>query len=225
MKGREIFGVDEWYHCFSRGVDKRVVFEDESDYARFKNVLYLCNSTMPIHRSAVAKLTRIEIYEVERGDPIVAVGAYCLMPNHFHLLLRELQEGGISEFMRKVGISYAMYFNIKHERIGNLFVKPFRAKHVSDNEYFRKVADYIHLNPAELYEPRWKEGRIGDFSLLEKNIQNFEHSSLRDYVAGTTGRPEKAILDAEACELIGAEMPNTQELLYESLLYYHDLPR
>lgn len=223
MKGREIFAVDEWYHCYSRGVDKRTVFEDESDYARFKNLLYLCNSMTPIHRSAIAKLKGREVYEIERGEPLVAIGAYCLMPNHFHLLLRELREGGISEFMRKVGIAYAMYFNIKRERIGNLFVKPFRAKHVSDDDYFRKVAQYIHLNPAELYEPGWKEGRIGDLSILGRNIRAFKHSSLPDYL--TAERAEKVILDAESRDLIGAEMPKLEELLYESLLYYRDLPR
>ncbi len=223
MKGREIFAIDEWYHCYSRGVDKRTVFENESDYARFKNLMYLCNSVAPIHRSAVTKLKGREVYEIERGEPLVAIGAYCLMPNHFHLLLREVQEGGISEFMRKVGIAYAMYFNIKNDRIGNLFVKPFRAKHVSDDEYFKRVAQYIHLNPAELFESGWKEGRIGDLKMLTESIREFKHSSLPEYLA--PGRPEAAILDAEAYNLIGSDMPPLEEILFESLMYYHDLPR
>jgi putative transposase len=223
MKGREIFAVDEWYHCYSRGVDKRIVFEDESDYSRFKNLLYLCNSTTSIHRSAIANLKGKEVYDIQRGEPLVAIGAYCLMPNHFHLLMRETREGGVSEFMRKVGIAYAMYFNIKHDRIGNLFVKPFRAKHVSDDDYFKRVALYIHLNPVELYEPGWKEGRIGDLHSLEENIRYFEYSSLPEYLAAE--RAEMAILDPDARDLIGIGMPNLKELIYESLLYYRDLPR
>ncbi len=221
MKGREIFAVDEWYHCYSRGIDKRIVFKDKFDYARFKNLLYLCNSASLIQRSAVAKIKGREIYEVERGDPYVAIGAYCLMPNHFHLLLRELQEGGISKFMQKVGIAYAMYFNMKNDRVGNLFVKPFRAKHISGDGYFKRVAQYIHLNPVELYEPGWKEGRIGNLRVLENKIRHFEHSSLLDYLA--VERAEAVILDREARNLIGAEMPKLDELLLEALMYYRDL--
>ena len=81
--------------------------------------------------------------------------AYCLMPNHFHLLLQDALPagGGISKFMQKVGTAYTMYFNASRERAGNLFVKPFRSKHVSDDRYFKRVAQYIHFNPIELMEP------------------------------------------------------------------------
>jgi hypothetical protein len=145
------------------------------------------------------------------------------MPNHFHLLLRPLLEGGISEFMRKVGIAYAMYFNLKNERIGNLFVKPFRAKHVSNDDYFRHVADYIHLNPAELFEPGWKRGKVGDAALLQQRLRSYAYSSLPDYLGES--RSQRRILDPEAVSLIGARMPDIQELLVETLLYYRELPR
>lgn len=221
MANREVFGVDEWYHCYSRGVDKRIVFENESEFKRFEHLLYLCNSTTPVHRSALARSSDEDIYKTQRGDPLVVLGAYSLMPNHFHLLIREIREGGLSEFMRKVGIAYIMYFNIKHERAGNLFVKPFRSKHVSTDDYFKRVAGYIHLNSAELFEPGWKEGCVRDPALLKKQLRSYAHSSFPDYLG--VEREQRAILDSEAVELIGADMPTINEILQETLQYYREL--
>ncbi|MBI2025434.1 transposase [Candidatus Kaiserbacteria bacterium] len=222
MANRESFAIDEWYHCYSRGVDKRTVFEEESEFKRFEHLLYLCNSTTPVHRSALANnMANKEMYSVQRGSQLVALGAYALIPNHFHLLIREIIEGGISEFMRKVGIAYAMYFNIKHERIGNLFVKPFRAKHIAEDDYFRRVATYIHLNPAELFERGWKEGRVSDFALLKKQLRSYSHSSFPDYLG--IKRDQVAILDQESKELIATDMPRIEEILLETHLYYRDL--
>jgi putative transposase len=218
---REIFAIDEWYHCYTRGVDKRTVFEDVSEYERFKHLLYLCNGTKTVHRSNLS--ASADIYAADRGDPLVAIGAYCLMPNHFHVLIREVREGGLSEFMRKVGIAYALFFNKKHDRVGNLFVKPFRAKHVSDDEYFKRVAQYIHLNPAELFEPGWKEGRVGDMHRLREALAAYPHSSLPDY-RGVL-RPERVILDADAMDLIADGAPPLEELVVEALLYYRDMSR
>ncbi len=225
---REPFAVDEWYHCYSRGVDKKTVFTDASEYARFKHLLYICNSGTAIHRSAIANITDGELYALPRGTPLVSIGAYCLMPNHFHLLLREVREGGISQFMRTLGISYAMYFNTKHERVGNLFVKPFRAKRVTNDAYLRRVAQYIHLNPAELFAPGFKEGRVEDLGSLRTRLAEYEHSSLPDYYGNATGkgdRAEKAILNAEAFDLMREELPDERELLLEALLYYQETAR
>ena len=221
MAGRQPMAIDEWYHCYTRGVDKRVVFEEEADFKRFTQLLYLCNSATPVHRSDIARRDEKDIYSMERGDPLVAIGAYCLMPNHFHLLLREIREGGISEFMRKVGIAYAMYFNIKNERVGNLFVKPFRAKHVSTDDYFRRVAQYIHLNPAELFEHGWKSGRVQSVETLRQKLGQYTHSSFPEYLS--KDRPQKSVLDTVAMSLVGEEMPPIEDIITETLLYYRDL--
>ena len=222
MANRESFALDEWYHCYSRGVDKRTVFEDESDFKRFEHLLYLCNSMTPVHRSAFTnKISDSQLYQTPRGEALVVIGAYCLMPNHFHLLMREVREGGLSEFMRKIGIAYAMYFNVKRERVGNLFVKPFRSKHVSADDYFKRVAQYIHLNPTELFEPGWKTGRVQSFPSLKGRLRSYAYSSLPDYLGEK--REQFAILDQEAFQLIGGEMPAIEEILLETLLYYRDL--
>ena len=92
---------------------------------------------------------------------------------------------------------------------------------MSSDNYFRIVAQYIHLNSIELFEPDWKRGKVRDFALLENKIRSYPHSSFQDYIGGK--RPQSAILDSEAIALIGDEMPVINEILLETLLYYRDL--
>lgn len=211
----------EWYHCYNRGVDKRRVFECEGDYARFMEALYLCNSDEPMHQDNLRRFSHKELFLQKRGKPLVAIAAYCLMPNHFHLLLEQVADGGITAFMRKVGTSYTMYFNIKNERVGNLFVKPFRSQIVSTDAHFMHIPHYLHLNPAELFAPDWKRGKVQNASLLTQKLENYPYSSLCDY--GAIKRPERSILDQGAMSLFGKEYPNVSKLVSESLEYYSRL--
>ena len=94
MARRMHFEIEEWYHCFNRGVDKRDVFENENDANRFLMLLYLANSNMSVDLFNIKRPRLGDIIQEERGNPIVAIGAYCLMPNHYHLLLKEIVEGG-----------------------------------------------------------------------------------------------------------------------------------
>ncbi len=224
---REPFGAGEWYHCYSRGVEKRIVFERTSDYERFIDLLYVCNSMKPIHRSDQLTENRKAIYTLERAAPLVSIGAYCLMPNHFHLLLKDATEegDGISRFMQKLGTAYTMYFNISRERTGGLFVKPFRSRHVADDRYFHRVASYIHFNPVELFEPHWKEGHIKKPAMLEKQLRAYRFSSLTDHesVEPRNVRPEFAILDVEAIEILSTDRPQLLEALEEMQEYYISL--
>ena len=223
MSNRFPFAPGEWYHCYSRGVDKRNVFENRSDYERFLQLLFIINSETPIHRSDISKKTTAEIMMMDRHKPTVAIAAYSLMKNHFHILVKEVAEGGISEFMRTLGIAYAMYFNIKNKRVGNLFVKPFRSKHVADDRYFKYVTQYIHLNSAEVFEPRWKDGKIKNFSQLEDEIKNYRYSSLQDYCG--IERPERNILDLETFGWLKDELPQLKKILPEASEYYRELSR
>jgi len=144
------------------------------------------------------------------------------MPNHFHLLLKEIDGGGISRFMRKLGIAYAMYFNIKNERVGNLFVKPFRSKHIADDRYFKRVVQYVHLNAADLFEPTWKQLKVRDVKTLERKLAQYRYSSMPDYYG--IGRPEQVILSKEAKDLF-EELPPLAALIADSIEYYHSMSR
>lgn len=216
------FAIDEWYHCYSRGVEKRKIFFDAKDYNRFLHALYLCNSDIPVHRSNLRGLSNANILSTERGLPLVTIGAYCLMPNHFHLLLKEISEGGISIFMQKLGTAYSMYFNIKYEHHGSLFAKPFKSKHVSDDRYLRRVVQYIHLNPIELFEHDWKRGIVNDKRGLQNKIEQYRYSSLVDYRGDN--RDEKVILDSNEREfLTGDESTSLSETLEEMNEYYKEI--
>ena len=222
MVNRGPFAADEWYHCFNRGIDKRDVFTDEHEHRRFLHLLYACNSNTPVHLSNLPKMSDEEIFMLPRGGQLVAVGAYCLMPNHFHLLLKPLGDGGITGFMRKVMTAYTMYFNIKHERTGNLLNKPFRSKHVYDDRYFQYVIRYIHCNPAELYEPGWKRGQVSDPTLLASNLRDYPYSSLSSFVKPRFDDP---IL--HPCVLEAYEDPNVDDMIADAIEYgqEHSLSR
>src|SRR3989344_3604281 len=96
---RHTLEIGEWYHCFNRGVDKRNLFDNEYDANRFLMLLYLANGTEHVGLYNVEKPRLADVLSDDRGTPIVAIGAYCLMPNHYHLLLKEITEGGITSFM------------------------------------------------------------------------------------------------------------------------------
>lgn len=218
---RDEFAIGEWYHCYSRGVDKRTVFESASDFDRFQETLFISNDTEPSKRSNFQHLDHAQIFALERGEPLVSIGAYSQMPNHFHILMQEIIEGGISRFMHKVGTSYTMYFNIKNKRTGNLFTKPFRSKRITDDRYFRRVAQYIHLNAAERFDRSFKKGMSLDHDVLENRIRKYRYASYQEYC--DVDRTENVILDPSAVKLIRTSMPPIRALLDEAREYYNSL--
>ena len=180
------FVEEEFYHLYNRGVDKRKIFNSSQDYKRFMMLLYLCNSNLDVRVADVLKsLTFEEIFTRERGDPLVAIGAFCLMPNHFHLLVTPLIEGGLTKFMRKLETGYSMYFNKKNTRSGSLFQGPFKSEHAGDDRYLRYLFSYIHLNPAKLKDPHWKEKIGTKRDTLRKFVENYPYSSLEEYLSVT----------------------------------------
>ncbi len=154
------FTEDTSYHVYNRGVEKRVIFADSQDYNVFLSRLRL----MLIDRS------RLDEKELPR-QPIksffgeVELLAYCLMPNHFHLLLHQNTNDGIAEFMRTLSTSYTMYFNRRYERVGALFQGRYKARRVDTDAYRQHISRYIHLNSTA----------------ISRDIENFEYSSMRHF--------------------------------------------
>lgn len=215
------FSVEEFYHCYTRGIDGRATFQDQRDYERFLQALYVCNSAREIRRDSLNNFSHNAILQVERDTPLVSIVAYCLMPNHYHLVLQEIVEGGIVRFMQKVGTLYTMYFNAKNERIGSLFVGPFRSKHIHDDGYLKRVIPYVHLNPAELFEQEWKNGVVTNMPLLRKNIAEYRFSSLPDYIGAI--RPESSILDWGTIVDIHEQLPALYSVVGDAAAYYRSL--
>ena len=115
---------------------------------------------------------------------LVEILGFCSMPNHIHLLVRQLQGGGISKFMRKIGAGYGLYCNQKYERRGRLFDGRYKIVLIKDDEQLKTVFVYIHTNPVALFVPNWKERGIEsrDLEKILKLIGEYRWSSYPDYL-------------------------------------------
>jgi len=153
------FAPGEYYHIYARGFEKLPVFRNKDDYNRFLESLYLFNSKNPQALREVSRGLTLgrSIFDAKRGDPVTDICAYCLMPNHFHLLLREIDEKGISKFMQKLMTAYTMYFNQKYERKGAIFGSSFKGRHVIDDRHLKYLFSYTHLNPREIIKTKLEE--------------------------------------------------------------------
>jgi putative transposase len=149
--------------------------EQIKDYAHFLYLMYVCNTEKSIELRSIGK-------NFDRGEIIVDIGAYCLMPNHFHILIHEKIESGISLYMRKLLTAYSMYFNKKYKRTGKLYEGVFKSTHLNTDNYLKYLYSYIHLNPAKLIDKNWKENKKRNIPKLVEYIFNYNHSSLKEYL-------------------------------------------
>lgn len=180
----------EVYHIFNRGVEKRDIFLDDKDYFRMVHDLFEFNDKNPAFNHSfsrfpnVAQFSEVRPLKIARREPrklLVEILAWCLMPNHYHLLIRQLKDNGITEFTRKLGTGYTLYFNQKYERSGVLFEGRFKVRHVVDNYHFMHLPFYIHANALDLIEPGWREGKIGNLEKIKEFLKVFKWSSHLDY--------------------------------------------
>lgn len=160
----------EYYHVFNRGVEKRTTYQGARDYQRFiQSLEYYLNSN-PSYRLSkflqISKEKRTSLQQIERDvhPPQVTIASFTLMPTHFHLLIKQVVDRGISKFVGNVTNSYTKYFNKKHKRNGPLFQGRFKAVRIESDEQLLHVSRYIHLNPLaagvvktldELYQYPW----------------------------------------------------------------------
>jgi putative transposase len=141
------FEKDQYYHIYNRGTDKRDVFMDKGDLYYFFDSLVISNKTSRIGDSYNSKNARKgEKKSAVQESNLVSIVTYCLLPNHFHLILKEETDGGISKFMQKVGNSYTKYFNKKHERSGSLFQGRFKSSLLAFEDSLNKTSNYVNLN-------------------------------------------------------------------------------
>jgi putative transposase len=187
------FVKGEYYHIYNRGNSKQKVFHDKQDYFRFIDLLFVSNT---LDKFNFYNLNRISnIYNLEITNQLVAIGAWVLMPNHFHLLITEVQPGGISKFMQKLTTAYSMYYNVKHEHTGGLFEGKFKSEHADNDRYLKYLFSYIHLNPIKLIQKDWKEKGIKDKKKALEYLTNYQYSSYLDYLK--IDRLQEKILNPE----------------------------
>lgn len=173
-------------HLYNRGVDKRIIFSDDTDRKRFISALRLArlsNSpslTLLKKQIRIGKISPSELEKLEEkySPPLLDIVSYALMPNHFHLQVKELIDKGVSKFFRKLGTSYVMYFNIKHERTGRLFESQYKSVSIDTDEQWLHLSRYIHANPFNSSKVK----------ISLQQLKSYPWTSLPDYL-GTRKQP------------------------------------
>lgn len=159
----------EYYHIYNRGVAKLPIFSQARNYSHFINTfLYYQFSDVPVRFSQFDPKIHSRLSQNRHVELI----CYCLMPNHFHFLVRQTQDNGITIFMSKLSNSYTRYYNIQYLRIGPLFQGEFKAVRVESQEQLIHLSRYIHINPITNY--------------LVKNLSAYRWSSYREYIGLTS---------------------------------------
>ena len=184
----------ELYHLLNRGVDKRQIFLDDADRWRFVNGLELFNDVQPAENSVYffSKTTHgVESIDLrgrygekpKKRKPIIDIHGWCIMGNHYHLLVSEKVEGGLSKFLMKFNVGYAKYFNKRHERTGTLFQARTKKVHIESDPHFLHILHYIHLNPLDFLKGSadWRNLQISDHAAALKYLERYRWSSYLDY--------------------------------------------
>lgn len=173
MPGRIIPLVNgELYHIYNRGTDRKDIFLQPRDYKRFQNTFYYYHFSNTKVRFSKFVKSELEILKID-APKLVEIICYCLMPNHFHFLLKQVSANGISVFISKLSNSYTKYFNLKYTRVGPLLQGAFKSVLVETDEQLLHLSRYIHLNPI--------------VSGLHKDLETYKWSSYSEYVAGNSG--------------------------------------
>ncbi len=209
------------YHIYNRGVEKRKIFLDSDYYSRFISLLkhslsykYPYSLVIRSLKEAKSKKSKQEFLrrlETKRINPPVEIISFCLMPNHYHLTIKQLVKDGVSDFMHRIGTAYTKYFNILQDRSGRLFEGTFKAVQVESEEQLIHLTRYQHINPHSL-------------DLTPKEIVNYPWSSLPTYLGGkkfsfvnpemvlSAFKDSKSYLDFVLAEISGSEVYNIQNV-------------
>ncbi|MEK7535727.1 MAG: transposase [Patescibacteria group bacterium] len=209
------FSLNEYYHCFNRGIEKRNIFTNENDKIRFQKLLYLCNGNKELNFREIPTID--SAYDVDVGKRLIDIGSYAMMDNHHHVLAKERQEGGISKFMMKLGTSHSMYFNLCNNRTGRLFEGTFKAVHIKNNEHLKYLFAYIHLNPGALFGI--KPGKLNKHAARKvlQNLRDYKFSSYSDHL--DLWRPESKILNLDTFPKYFANIEEYETEMLDWLTY------
>lgn len=214
MSVKRQLAVGEYYHVYNRAARKHTVFFERTNYARFLFGLVYFQSPATFvqldrHVRTFSESTGFDVsdilFESVVGGRHVELVAFCIMPNHYHLIVRQLAEGGIERYMQRVDLAYTRYFNTKYSVRGHVFQGPYQSKHIADNEYITHLSAYIHRNPRELkawkgkeerypwssYQDYVKENRWGGLLAQEIILDQFEGTKQSNYADFIKSSPAK----------------------------------
>jgi putative transposase len=210
---RNVLCNEEIYHVYNRGVEKRIIFTNEREYRRAVDTIKYYQFNNPPYKFSrflaqpIDKKIEILSNFNKVRDKLVDIIAYCFMPNHFHFLLRQKSNQGITTFMTKFANSYTKYFNTKHERVGPLLQGLFKSVWVEDDEQLVHISRYIHINPVVAY--------IVD----EENILDYRWSSLPEFLSGKGFCESSSILNHFD------SVDDYQSFIYDQVSYARDIKK
>lgn len=190
----------EFYHIYNRGNSKQTIFHDEKDKEHFLQLLCISNKK----ERFVLREVNEDVYTQIKDTPLVAIGAYTIMPNHFHLLITPLGENGVSLFMQKLSTAYVMYYNKKYKHTGSLFEGKFKSRHLDSDNYLKYIFSYIHLNIVKLIDPTWKTNGLKSIHKTLEYLRAYRYSSYVDFLdkgnkdGDRSDREEFVILDLKS---------------------------
>ena len=173
-----------YYHIYNRGVNKSPIFYDDDDYLRFLHGIYYFNDSnfIPEYFPYQTRYQGLALDLKKVRNEMVEILAWCFMPNHYHFILSQKTDKGISKFMHRLGTGYTMYLNRKYEGSGHVFQGTFKAKLIDDNEYLQHLTRYIHLNPMDMHDKEWKEYGAKNLESSKEFLLKYKWSSLPDYL-------------------------------------------
>lgn len=237
---KEAFTIDNYVHVYNRGNRKTEIVRATADKWRFLQTLRFFNDSYssqnilrkiieikrksPLASPLVSDTDRLNSFESvfemgwppnwpERG-PLVKILSYCLMPNHFHLLLKEIRKGGISKFMQKLGIGYTNYFNLKYQEVGKVFQGSYKAKLVNEEMYLKYLCIYIQvINVLELF-PGGLEMALKNLKDAMKFVGDYPFSSHLDYA----GLRRSLIIDKDVLGELFPTPEDYRKLVHDSVL-------
>ena len=194
---KTVFANKEVYHVFSKGQGGKEIFRDNKDFQRVvESLVFYLYSNPPLRYSHFKRLSnerKQKVFEnFDSQDTNMDVIAYCFLPTHFHLIVRQTKEVGVQNTVRKFQNSYAKYFNTKYNSKGLVFQSPFKAAHLEDENQVVQVSRYVHLKPATT------------FTVAREKLDSYEWSSLSEYLKPD----ENSMLSPD---VVLKAFPNTQE--------------
>jgi putative transposase len=203
------FTPGEFYHLYNRGVDGRKIFLDTEDHKRFLECIKELNDNTGVSLFD-RHVSNQQGWEIKRGDPVVNILAYTLLPNHFHIFFYIPENGDASLFLQKVGVSFTKYFNKKYSRTGPLFSGKMKTAHVDNERYHEYITHYIHLNILDLINKKWRSGKLNLTAKEKKFLHSYKWTSLPSYLTHVND-------DILQNDIVRELFPNTEE--YKKNLY------
>lgn len=185
---KEKFVLGEYYHIYSRTILNIPEFKNRDNASKMAQTFLLANSTnsgqaFDYLRNNINTSLKGALKISKSGEKLTEILCYAIMPDHYHLLVKEIKENGITDFIRKCNISIAKYINTKTERKGPLFESRFKSKHIHSNDYLLHLSVYINLNPLDFLSGKdWRENKIKDWKNERKKILNYPWSSTKYFI-------------------------------------------